>query len=172
MVGIERAVLPLLAGIACDDVQPLIRPSVKQESNAVQPPEPPLLSNSVTDAAPRLGLHENWAQFTLLVLVNAFVGGMVGIERAVLPLLAESEFGLASKTAIISFIISFGIVKALANLFAGRISDRIGRKGVLIAGWVIGMPAPLIIMFAPSWSGWSLPMCCLASTRGYAGQQR
>jgi MFS family permease len=87
------------------------------------------------------------------VLVNAFVGGMVGIERAVLPLLAESEFGLASKTAILSFIASFGIVKALSNLFAGALSDRIGRKGVLIAGWLFGLPVPLIIMVAPSW-GW------------------
>jgi MFS family permease len=114
----------------------------------VQSPE------SVLSAAPpRLGLRENWAQFSLLVLVNAFVGGMVGIERAILPLLAESEFGLASRTAILSFIASFGIVKALSNLFAGRLSDRIGRKGVLIAGWLVGLPVPLIIMFAPSW-GW------------------
>jgi MFS family permease len=108
---------------------------------------------TLTAAAPRLGLRENWAQFALLVLVNAFVGGMVGIERAVLPLLAEQEFGLASKTAILSFIASFGVVKALSNLFAGRLSDRIGRKGVLIAGWLVGLPVPLIIMFAPSW-GW------------------
>jgi MFS family permease len=104
-------------------------------------------------ALPQLGLRENWAQFALLVLVNAFVGGMVGIERAVLPLLAEQEFGLASKTAILSFIASFGIVKALANLFAGRVSDRIGRKGVLVTGWLFGLPVPLLIMFAPSW-GW------------------
>lgn len=103
--------------------------------------------------APRLGLRENWAQFSLLVLVNAFVGGMVGIERAVLPLLAEREFGLASKTAILSFIASFGIVKALANLCAGRLSDRIGRKGVLVTGWLVGLPVPLLIMVAPSW-GW------------------
>jgi MFS family permease len=102
-------------------------------------------------ALPQLGLRENWAQFALLVLVNAFVGGMVGIERAVLPLLAEQEFGLASKTAILSFIA--GIVKALANLFAGRVSDRIGRKGVLVTGWLFGLPVPLLIMFAPSW-GW------------------
>ena len=109
--------------------------------------------HTVVDTALRLGLRANWVQFTLLVVVNAFVGGMVGIERVILPLLAESEFGLASKTAILSFIVSFGIVKALANLFAGRLSDRIGRKGVLIAGWIIGLPVPLIIMLAPSW-GW------------------
>lgn len=99
----------------------------------------------------QLGLRANWAQFSLLVLVNAFVGGMVGIERTVLPLLAEADFGLASKTAILSFIVSFGIVKALANLFAGRLSDQIGRKRVLIAGWIVGLPVPLIIIFAPSW---------------------
>jgi MFS family permease len=109
--------------------------------------------SALSSAAPRLGLRENWAQFALLVLVNAFVGGMVGIERVVLPLLAESEFGLASRTAILSFIASFGIVKALSNLFAGRLSDRIGRKGVLIAGWLVGLPVPLLIIFAPSW-GW------------------
>lgn len=113
----------------------------------------PSPSPTLSAVAPRLGLRENWVQFALLVLVNAFVGGMVGIERAVLPLLAEQEFGLASKTAILSFIASFGVVKALSNLFAGRLSDRIGRKGVLIAGWLVGLPVPLIIMFAPSW-GW------------------
>ncbi|HMQ33041.1 MAG TPA: MFS transporter [Chloroflexaceae bacterium] len=104
-------------------------------------------------APPRLGLRENWAQFSLLVLVNAFVGAMVGVERAILPLLAESEFGLASRTAILSFIASFGIVKALSNLFAGRLSDRLGRKGVLVTGWLVGLPVPLLIMVAPSW-GW------------------
>ncbi len=103
-------------------------------------------------ADPRLGLRENWAQFALLMLVNAFVGGMVGTERSVLPLLAEREFGLASKTAILSFIISFGIVKAVTNLVAGRLSDRVGRKVVLIAGWIVGLPVPLLIMVAPDWS--------------------
>jgi MFS family permease len=99
----------------------------------------------------QLGLGANWRQFSLLVLVNAFVGGMVGLERAVVPLLAEHDFHLASKAVILSFIISFGVVKALANLFAGRMSDRIGRKGILIAGWLIGLPAPFLVMFAPSW---------------------
>jgi MFS family permease len=99
----------------------------------------------------RLGLRENWAQFALLVLVNAFVGGMVGLERTIVPLLAEEEFGRASRTAALSFIVSFGIVKALANLLAGRFSDRIGRKQILVAGWLFGMPVPIIIMLAPSW---------------------
>src|SRR5438309_6902154 len=99
-----------------------------------------------------LGLRANWRQFALLVVVNAFVGGMVGLERAVVPLLAEHDFGLVSRTAALSFIVSFGIVKALANLFAGRLSDRIGRKRILVAGWLIGLPVPFLLVFAPSWS--------------------
>lgn len=99
-----------------------------------------------------LGLRANWRQFTLLVIVNAFVGGMVGLERTVLPLLAEHDFAIASRTAILSFIVSFGVVKALANLISGRISDRIGRKQILIAGWLIGLPVPILIMLAPNWS--------------------
>jgi MFS family permease len=99
----------------------------------------------------RLGLGANWRQFSLLVLINAFVGGMVGLERAVLPLLAEQDFLITSRTAILSFIGSFGVVKALANLFAGRMSDRIGRKEILVAGWCIGLPVPFIVMLAPAW---------------------
>ena len=101
----------------------------------------------------QLGLRANWQQFTLLVVVNAFVGAMVGLERTVLPLIAEADFGLIAKSVTLSFLISFGIVKALANLFAGRLSDRLGRKGILIAGWLVGIPVPLIIILAPSW-GW------------------
>jgi len=100
---------------------------------------------------PTLGLRANWEQFALLMLVNAFVGGMVGLERTVVPLLAEEEFDLVSRTVILSFIVSFGVVKALANLFAGRFSDRIGRKRVLIAGWLVGIPVPFMVMAAPSW---------------------
>ncbi|MAG37162.1 MAG: MFS transporter, partial [Dehalococcoidia bacterium] len=101
----------------------------------------------------RLGLGANWPQFSLLLLVNAFVGSMVGLERAVLPLLAEHEFQVAAKSLILSFLISFGLVKALANLVAGRLSDRIGRKRVLVAGWVVGLPVPVLLILAPSW-GW------------------
>ncbi len=102
---------------------------------------------------PELGLTRNWRQFSLLVVVNAFVGGMVGLERAVLPVLADREFGLASKTAMLTFIVSFGVVKALTNLFAGRASERIGRKTLLVAGWVAGLPVPFLLLWAPAW-GW------------------
>ena len=100
----------------------------------------------------QLGLGANWQQFTFLVTINAFVGGMVGLERSIVPLLGQQVFGLDSTTAVLSFIMSFGVVKALANLFAGRLSDRIGRKGVLVVGWLIGLPVPFLIIFAPSWS--------------------
>jgi MFS family permease len=99
----------------------------------------------------RLGLRANWQQFWLLVLINAFVGAMVGLERAIVPLLAADDFGLTSSTVILSFIISFGVVKALANLFAGRMSDRIGRKRILLAGWLFGLPVPFLVIFAPAW---------------------
>lgn len=107
-------------------------------------------SSTPTDL--RLGLRENAAQFALLVVVNAFVGAMVGLERTVLPLLAEAEFGLASRTAVLSFIAAFGVAKALANLVAGRGSDRWGRRSVLLAGWLCGLPVPLLLMWAPTWS--------------------
>ena len=86
----------------------------------------------------RLGLRANWQQFALLVVVNGFVGAMVGLERTVLPLIAEADFGLIAKSVVLTFLISFGIVKAFANLFAGRLSDHFGRKRVLIAGWLVG----------------------------------
>jgi MFS family permease len=99
-----------------------------------------------------LGLRENWRQFALLVLVNAFVGALVGLERSVLPLLAEAEFGVASKQAMLAFIAAFGLAKASANLLAGCWGDRYGRRRVLILGWLLGLPVPLIIIWAPSWS--------------------
>jgi MFS family permease len=106
-----------------------------------------------TDAPLRLGLRENLAQFALLVGVNALVGGMIGQERTVLPLLAKEEFGLTAFTATLTFIVAFGAVKAATNFFAGTLSDRYGRKPVLIAGWIIGLPVPLLLMWAPTW-GW------------------
>ncbi|HEX9258019.1 MAG TPA: MFS transporter [Acidimicrobiales bacterium] len=101
----------------------------------------------------RLGLRANLPQFALLVGVNALVGGMVGQERTVLPLLAEEEFGLTKYTAVLTFIAAFGIVKAATNFFAGTLSDRHGRKPVLVAGWLVGLPVPLLLMWAPVW-GW------------------
>ena len=102
-------------------------------------------------SAIRLGLRENLGQFSLLVLINVFVGMMVGLERTVVPLIGEKEFGLVSKTAIVSFIVSFGITKAICNLFAARVSETVGRKKVLVLGWVIGLPVPFIIIFANHW---------------------
>lgn len=99
----------------------------------------------------QLGIHENRSQFTLLVLMNLFVGAMVGIERTILPLLGEEKFGVMSTTAALSFIISFGFSKAIVNYFAGYIADRFGRKKVLILGWVFGLFVPILIIFAPSW---------------------
>ncbi len=99
-----------------------------------------------------LGLRANWRQFALLVAVNAFVGGMVGLERSVLPLLARDEFGIASRTAAVSFVAAFGLAKALANLYAGKLSERFTRRSILIAGWLVAIPVPFMIIFAPSWS--------------------
>ena len=100
----------------------------------------------------RLGLRENLAQFSLLVGVNALVGGMIGQERTVLPLLAVQTFHLTAFTATLTFIAAFGVVKAITNFFAGTLSDRVGRKPVLVAGWIIGLPVPLLLIWAPSWS--------------------
>ena len=101
----------------------------------------------------RLGLRANLAQFSLLVGVNALVGGMVGQERTVLPLLAERVFHLHAFTAALTFIVAFGAVKAATNFFAGTLSDRVGRKPVLVAGWLVGLPVPLLLIWAPTW-GW------------------
>jgi MFS family permease len=101
----------------------------------------------------RLGLRENISQFSLLLAVNAFVGAMVGLERSALPLVGREEFDLASSTAVLSFIVAFGLVKALTNLGAGALAQRIGRRRLLIAGWAIALPVPLLIATAPSW-GW------------------
>jgi MFS family permease len=100
----------------------------------------------------QLGLKENWKQFTLLVIINGFVGGMVGLERSILPRIAEAEFHMAVKTAILSFIVVFGTVKAITNYYTGALANRFGRKKLLVTGWIIGIPIPFILMFAPSWS--------------------
>jgi MFS family permease len=100
----------------------------------------------------KLGLRENLGQFSLLVLVNAFVGAMVGLERSILPAIAEQEFQIAARTAILSFIMVFGVTKALTNYFAGRLADRFGRKHVLVAGWLVAIPVPFMLMWAPDWN--------------------
>ena len=103
--------------------------------------------------APQLGLRANWRQFGLLVLINAFVGGMVGLERTILPRLAEQEFHLVARSAILSFIVVFGLTKAAANYYAGAWAGRVGRKNLLLFGWGFGLPVPLLLLWAPSW-GW------------------
>lgn len=100
----------------------------------------------------KLGLKENWKQFTILVIVNAFVGGMVGLERTIFPKFAEQEFGISSKTAILSFIIAFGITKAITNYFTGKLANKYGRKNLLILGWIFALPIPLILLNASSWN--------------------
>jgi MFS family permease len=112
-------------------------------------------SSPATAGTLRLGLRENLAQFTLLVVVNAFVGAMVGLERSILPAIAGRDFQLAAPAAILSFIVVFGVSKALTNYGAGRLSDRWGRKRVLVAGWLVAVPVPFLLMWAPTWT-WML----------------
>lgn len=100
----------------------------------------------------RLGLKENWKQFTLLVIINGFVGGMIGMERTLFPQFAEQEFGITSKTAILSFIMAFGISKAIANYFTGILANRLGRKNLLLLGWLIALPIPFLLIYAPNWN--------------------
>jgi MFS family permease len=110
------------------------------------------LTPQPTGTAVRLGLRENLAQFALLVVINAFVGAMVGLERSILPAIAEQEFQLAARTAVLSFIVVFGVAKALTNYGAGRLSDHLGRKHVLVTGWLVAVPVPFLLMWAPTWS--------------------
>jgi MFS family permease len=114
----------------------------------------------------RLGIRENLGQFSLLVVVNAFVGAMVGMERTILPQIAEQEFQLAAKTAVLSFIVVFGVTKALTNYLAGRLSDRFGRKHVLVGGWLVAAPVPFLLMWAPNWSWVLLANALLGVSQG------
>ncbi|MCO6488303.1 MAG: MFS transporter [Phaeodactylibacter sp.] len=100
----------------------------------------------------QLGLRQNWKQFTLLVIINAFVGGMVGLERTILPEIAGADFGIAAKTAVLSFIVVFGITKAITNYYTGALADKVGRKNLLTLGWLIALPVPLLLICAPAWS--------------------
>jgi MFS family permease len=105
-----------------------------------------------TTGTVRLGLRENLAQFSLLVLINAFVGGMVGLERTVVPLIGTEEFGIGSEVVVFSFIITFGLIKACVNLVSGLLADRYTRKTVLVAGWIVGLPVPFMLAYGPSWA--------------------
>ncbi|WP_051189790.1 MFS transporter [Daejeonella oryzae] len=100
----------------------------------------------------KLGLKENWKQFTILVIINGFVGGMIGLERTILPQLAEQEFAMLAKSAILSFIVVFGFTKAITNYFAGTLANKVGRKNLLIYGWIIALPVPFLLMFGPTWN--------------------
>jgi MFS family permease len=128
----------------------------------------PTAPSRVDETPLRFGLRANWHQFWLLVGINGFVGAMVGLERTVLPLIAEREFGLASKGAILSFIVTFGLTKAFANLGAGWLSERVGRKRVLIAGWLVGLPVPFLVMWAPTWSWVVFANVLLGINQGFA----
>ena len=128
-----------------------------------------MIKNLILNARPavRLGLRENVAQFTLLVIVNAFVGAMVGMERSILPTIAEQDFHLVARTAVLSFIVVFGVTKALTNYAAGRLADRVGRKQVLVAGWAIAIPVPFILMWAPSWNWILVANALLGISQGF-----
>ena len=111
-------------------------------------------------ASVRLGLRENAAQFSLLVALNGLVGGMVGLERSVLPLVGQHDFGLRSKSAILAFVLAFGVAKAVTNLAAGSLAEHVGRKRLLVIGWLVAVPIPVLIGLAPSWaSSWPRTSC-------------
>ena len=116
----------------------------------------------------QLGLRQNWQQFSLLVLVNAFVGGMVGLERSILPQLALQEFGIASSVAVFSFIVVFGLVKAVSNYYAGHFANQVGRRKLLILGWIFAIPIPFILMWAPSWNWIIAANVLLGLNQGFA----
>ena len=118
----------------------------------------------------KLGLKENWKQFSLLVLINAFVGGMIGLERTIIPQIAEVDFGLAAKTAILSFIVVFGIAKAITNYYTGILANRFGRKNLLVLGWLFGLPVPIILIFATSWNLIIFANILLGINQGWRGR--
>jgi MFS family permease len=128
---------------------------------------PPMPAPAPPAPGPRLGLRANLLQFSLLVVVNAFVGAMVGMERSILPAIAEHEFKLVAHTAVLAFIVVFGVAKACTNYFAGRFADAYGRKIVLVAGWIIAMPVPFLLMWAPSWNWILLANVFLGVSQGF-----
>lgn len=118
------------------------------------------------DTTVKLGLRENWKQFTLLVVVNAFVGGMIGLERTIIPQIAEVDFGMAAKTSILSFIVVFGVTKAITNYYTGTLANRFGRKNLLVIGWILALPVPLLLIYAPSWNWIIAANIFLGSSQG------
>lgn len=124
----------------------------------------------MTRAGVRLGLRANAQQFSLLVAVNALVGAMLGLERTVLPLIGERDFGLSSQTAILSFVLAFGVAKAPANLLAGRLADGVGRKRLLVLGWLLALPVPPLVAYAPSWSWIVAANLLLGAARAWRGR--
>lgn len=122
----------------------------------------------MTTPTVRLGLKANWQQFSLLVLINAFVGGMVGLERTILPEIAEADFGMAARTAILSFIVVFGVVKAITNYYTGALADKVGRKNLLILGWLVALPIPFLLIYAESWNWVLLANVLLGINQGLA----
>src|SRR6266542_3883928 len=114
-----------------------------------------------------LGIRENWPQFSLLVLINACVGGMVGLERTVVPLVATQEFHLTSDTLIFSFIVAFGLVKAFSNVASGMLADRFSRKAMLVSGWLIGLPVPFMLAWGPSWTWIMVANVLLGASQGF-----
>src|SRR5262252_3040268 len=123
---------------------------------------------SSADQKLKLGIRQNLGQFSLLVLINAFVGGMVGLERTIVPLLGSEEFRLASTSAITAFIVSFGLTKALVDLISGPMADRWGRRPLLIFGWLSGLPVPFLIIWAPAWSWIVVANVLLGMNQGFA----
>src|SRR5262245_59793759 len=114
-----------------------------------------------------LGIREHWRQFALLVLINVCVGGMVGLERTVVPLVATEEFHLASDTLIFSFIVAFGVVKALSNVVSGFLADRFTRKAMLVSGWLLGLPVPFMLAWGPSWTWFIVANVLLGANQGF-----
>src|SRR6266508_2961455 len=134
--------------------QSIIRSNWKLEQTAVRSPDvAPMQPPTAATLPLRLGIRANIVQFALLMLINACVGGMVGLERTVVPLIGTEEFGLLLNTTVVRFIISFGVVKACMNLVSGVLADHYGRKRILVLGWLLGLPVPFMIIWAPSW-GW------------------
>jgi MFS family permease len=125
-------------------------------------------SECMKTAPVQLGLKENWPQFSLLVLVNALVGGMVGMERTIFPEFAESQFNVGTNTAVLSFIVAFGLSKAIANYYTGRLANRFGRRNMLLLGWILALPIPLMLIYAPSWAWVVTANVLLGVSQGFA----